>query len=231
MQIRQIQDSETSTFTYLVWDEETKDAVIIDSVHENFKRDCTLIDELELNLRYALETHLHADHVTAAALLRDRFGAKIALHRQSKSNCADLLLIDDEVIRIGNLNIQVIPTPGHTDHDVSYLVDGVVFTGDALMIRACGRTDFQSGSADKLYSSITQRLFVLSEDTVVFPAHDYHGRNASTIGEERINNPYFSGVDRKGFINKMANLNLDPPQRIAIAVPGNMRCGMEGEMT
>ncbi|QEP45006.1 MBL fold metallo-hydrolase [Ectothiorhodospiraceae bacterium BW-2] len=229
MQIRQLFDSDTSTFTYLLWDEQTRESAIIDSVREQFERDSTLIDELGLTLKYALETHIHADHITASGLLRQRFGAVIALHKNSQASCADELLIDNQILYLGNQTIEVIATPGHTNTDVSYKINGAVFTGDALMIRACGRTDFQSGDSRQLYHSITQKIFKLPAETAVYPGHDYNGRTASTIEEERAYNPYFTGVNEAAFIQKMANLNLPQPKRIDIAVPGNEVCGLELE--
>ncbi len=227
MQIRQLFDSETSTFTYLLWNEASNEAAIIDSVREQFERDSTLITELGLTLKYALETHVHADHITASGLLRERFGATVALHENSHSQCADQLLLEGQSIHLGNKLIEVIYTPGHTNTDISYKIDGAVFTGDALMIRACGRTDFQSGDSQVLYHSITKKLFQLPENTTVYPGHDYNGRTASSIGEEKALNPYFADISEKEFIQKMDELNLPQPKRIDIAVPGNMACGLD----
>ena len=227
MQIRQLVDSETNTFTYIIWNEASKEAAIIDSVREQFERDSVLISELGLTLKYALETHVHADHITASGLLRERFGATVALHENSHALCADQLLLEGQAMHLGNKLIEVIYTPGHTNTDISYKIDGAVFTGDALMIRACGRTDFQSGDSQVLYHSITKKLFQLPENTTVYPGHDYNGRTASSIGEEKVLNPYFAGVSEKEFIKKMDELNLPQPKRINIAVPGNMACGLD----
>lgn len=227
MQIRQLFDSETNTFTYLLWNEASNEAAIIDSVREQFERDSVLISELGLTLKYALETHVHADHITASGLLRERFGATVALHENSHALCADQLLLGGQAMHLGNKLIEIIYTPGHTNTDISYKIDGAVFTGDALMIRACGRTDFQSGDSQVLYHSITKKLFQLPENTTVYPGHDYNGRTASSIGEEKTLNPYFAGVSEKEFIQKMDELNLPQPKRINIAVPGNMACGLD----
>ena len=227
MQIRQLFDSETSTFTYLLWNEASNEAAIIDSVREQFERDSTLISELGVTLKYALETHVHADHITASGLLRERFGATVALHENSNAPCADELLSEGETIYLGNEKIEVIHTPGHTNTDITYKIDGAVFTGDALMIRACGRTDFQSGDSQKLYQSITKKLFQLPEYFTVYPGHDYNGRTASSIGEEKVCNPYFAGISETAFRKKMAELNLPQPKLIEIAVPGNMACGLK----
>ena len=227
MQIRQLFDSETSTFTYLLWNEASKEAVIIDSVREQFERDSVLISELGLTLKYALETHVHANHITASGLFREQFGAIVALHENSHAHCADQFLVEGEMIPLGNEQIEIIYTPGHTNTDISYKVDCAVFTGDALMIRACGRTDFQSGDSQLLYHSITKKLFQLPDNIIVYPAHDYNGRTASSIGEEKALNPYFAEVSEKDFIQKMKDLNLPQPKKIDIAVPGNMACGLE----
>ena len=167
MNIRQLFDANTSTYTYLLWDEESRETALIDSVIEQADRDEKIITELGLNLTWLLETHIHADHITASGELRRRKPqtAKVALHKASGSSCADRLLQDGDEIRLGNQVIKVLYTPGHTDTDVSYLIDGAVFTGDALLIHGSGRTDFQSGDAATGYDSITGKLFTLPDET------------------------------------------------------------------
>lgn len=228
MRIEQLFDAATSTYTYLLWDEETRQAALIDSVKEQVSRDSKFIKQLDLELKYTLETHIHADHVTGSGLLRDAFHSKAAVHRNSKSDCADILLSDGDTLTLGNKTIEVIYTPGHTDTDISYLIEGAVFTGDALLINGCGRTDFQSGDAKKLYHSITQKLFTLDDETMVYPGHDYQGFTSSTIAREKRFNPRL-GNDRseQDFIDLMNALDLDPPARIDIAVPGNQQCGLK----
>jgi len=224
---RQLFDSETSTYTYLLWDEITREAAIIDSVASHLDRDLRLLDELELKLQYVLETHIHADHTTGAGKLRVDTGAKVVLHKNSRASCADLLVTDGEVLYLGIESIQIIHTPGHTDADICLRVDGAVFTGDTLLIRGCGRTDFQSGDAGKLYDSITSKLYTLANSTLVYPGHDYNGVSYSTIGEEKKHNPRLGGNrSRTIFVHIMETLDLEPPQKIEQAVPHNLNCGL-----
>ncbi|MCK5394480.1 MAG: MBL fold metallo-hydrolase [Gammaproteobacteria bacterium] len=228
MKIEQLFDPATSTYSYLLWDEKTKHAALIDSVKEQVKRDIKFIKQLDLKLEYTLETHIHADHVTGSGLLRDELGSQAAVHKNSKSDCADILLSDDDIIKLGDESINIIYTPGHTDTDISYRIDTAVFTGDALLIGGCGRTDFQSGDARTLYHSIVQNLFTLDDETVVFPGHDYHGFTSSTIGREKIFNPRLgNNRSEQEFVAIMDALVLDPPARIDVAVPGNLQCGLQ----
>jgi glyoxylase-like metal-dependent hydrolase (beta-lactamase superfamily II) len=226
MKIRQLFDYDTWTYTYLIWDEVTKEAAIIDSVLEQVERDFQHVTELGLNLKYLLETHVHADHITGAGLLRKKTTAKIVIHKNSGSECADILTSENDILKLGDQEIRILHTPGHTDNDSTYLIEGVAFTGDALLIRDCGRTDFQLGSNQALYHSITQKLFSLPESTIVFPAHDYKGFSQSTIREEKaFNTRIGSGKSFEDFATLMNNLNLPNPKRIHIAVPGNLKCG------
>ena len=232
MNIRQLFDANTSTYTYLLWDEVSRETALIDSVIEQADRDEKIITELGLNLTWLLETHIHADHITASGELRRRKPqtAKVALHKASGSSCADRLLQDGDEIRLGNQVIKVLYTPGHTDTDVSYLIDGAVFTGDALLIHGSGRTDFQSGDAGTGYDSITGKLFTLPDETKVYPGHDYKGQTVSTIGEEKEFNPRIGGgCSREEYIAIMNGLKLAKPARIEEAVPGNMACGLKDE--
>lgn len=228
MKIRQLFDTETSTFTYLVWDEKTRDAALIDSVDTQIERDLQLIKELGLHLKYTLETHIHADHITASGKIRQLLGTRAVVHRNSHSDCADMLVADGDTIMLGDQPIVVVETPGHTDTCVSYLVDGVVFTGDALLIRGCGRTDFQSGDPAMLYDSIHTRLFSLPDETIVYPGHDYRGFRSSTIAEEKAHNPRLgNNRPKQEFVDLMNSLELEPPKKIAEAVPGNIECGLK----
>ena len=226
LEIRQLFDTETSTYTYLVWDELSCEAALIDCVKGQVERDLKLIYELDLNLKYLLETHIHADHITGSVMLREKTLPKTVIHENTKSECADLLVKDGDTLTLGKHRINVLHTPGHTDTDISYLIEGAVFTGDALLIRGCGRTDFQSGDAAQLYDSITQKLFTLPDNTIVYPGHDYKGFLSSTIKEEKHYNPRLGGNRNKdAFIHVMNSLDLEPPKNIALAVPGNLRCG------
>lgn len=230
LRVRQLFDPGSSTYTYLVWDEATREAALIDPVREQLDRDAALVEQMGLTLRWALDTHVHADHVTAAGALRDRLGVRTVMGKKGAA-CADLQLGDGDEIRIGNEALRVIETPGHTDDSLSYLAagsaenPGFVFTGDALLVRGCGRTDFQNGDPDVLFDSVTQRLFALPDDTIVWPAHDYKGFTASTIGEEKRCNPRLGGTTREQFVAIMKALNLPPPAKIAEAVPANRACG------
>jgi len=224
MIIRQLFDAETFTYTYLVADEETRQAALIDPVLEQIDRDLGLIGELGLTLSYVLETHVHADHVTAAGVLRDRTGAKTVAGARG-APCADVLVRHGDGIDLGGLTIRVLETPGHTDDSVSFHVPGVVFTGDALFIRGTGRTDFQNGDAGMLYDSITRVLFVLPDATVVYPGHDYKGRTMSTVAEEKAHNPRVAGKTREEFVAIMGSLGLPPPKKLAVAVAANRACG------
>ncbi len=228
MFVRQLFDRDTWTYTYLVADPATKEAAIIDPVKEQFDRDAHLIEELGINLKYVLETHVHADHVTSSGKLRDRFGAKVVLQEASNAKCADILAKDGDVLILGEQEIKVLHTPGHTDADATFHIEGAVFTGDALFVRGCGRTDFQAGSNEALYTSIKEKIFTLSDETLIYPGHDYQGHTVSTVGEEKAYNPRLGAdMDLDAFSEIMDNLNLPAPARLDESLPGNMRCGAE----
>lgn len=179
-----------------------------------------------MNLKLCLETHIHADHITGTGKLRELTNCQGIVPVNAQAKCADRHLKDGEVINIGEIEIKAIETLGHTDSHMAYLVNGDrILTGDVLLIRGCGRTDFQSGDSGTLYDSVTQKLFVLPDETLVYPAHDYRGHTVSTIGEEKSLNPRFIGRDRSEFIEFMNNLDLPDPQKIMEAVPANKSCG------
>lgn len=226
MQFRQLFDQETGTYTYLIADPVTKEAVLVDPVLEQVERDLKLLRELGLTLKFCLETHIHADHITGTGKLRELTGCEGIVPENAHAACANRFVKHDEVLNVGEIKIQAIATSGHTDSHMSFWVDGThLLTGDALLIRGCGRTDFQSGDAGTLYDHVTQRLFTLPDATLVYPGHDYRGNLVSTIGEEKQWNPRFVGRDRAQFIEFMSNLNLPDPKKIAEAVPANERCG------
>ena len=223
---RQFFDPETSSYTYLIADQQTGDAVLVDPVLEQVDRDLQSLDELGLKLRYCLETHLHADHITGAGKLRQQTGAQVIVPQNTAVTKADRSLVGGEILEVGSVIIETISTPGHTASHIAYLVNKThLFTGDALFIRGCGRTDFQGGDPGTLYDVVTQRLFALPDDTLVYPAHDYKGRTVSTIGEEKRLNPRFSDRSRSQFITIMNNLKLSYPQKMNAAVPANEYCG------
>ena len=228
MIFRQLFDQVSSTYSYLLADEHTRDAVLIDPVFEQHARDAALIHELGLSLRYTLDTHCHADHVTGAWLMKEAFGAAIGLARVYDATNVDVPLGPGEVIRFGAEALEVRATPGHTAGCLSFVTADhrMVFTGDALLVRGAGRTDFQGGDAHQLYRSIREQLFTLPEDCVVYPGHDYDGRTSSTIGEERLYNPRIGGgAHEEDFVGYMTNLGLPHPKQIAIAVPANLGAG------
>jgi glyoxylase-like metal-dependent hydrolase (beta-lactamase superfamily II) len=226
MLFRQLFDRESSTYTYLIADRPSKSAVLVDPVLEQVERDLKLIQELGLTLSYCLETHIHADHITGTGKLRELTGCLGIVPEGAQVSCADRHMADEEILKVGDIEIQAIATLGHTDSHHAYLVNReLVLTGDALFIRGCGRTDFQSGDAGKLYDCVTQRLFTLPDATLVYPGHDYRGHLVSTIGEEKQLNPRFVGRDRDNFIQFMASLNLPNPKKMMEAVPANQGCG------
>jgi sulfur dioxygenase len=227
---RQMFEKESSTYTYLIADAETKEAVLIDPVRETVDRDLALISDLGLKLVYAINTHCHADHVTGTGLIKQRLpDVKSGIAAAARAK-ADILYEPGDRIRFGTCELLVLATPGHTDGCLSYYTTaggvGRVFTGDALLIRGCGRTDFQGGDAGKLYESVHTQILSLPEDTVVYPAHDYKGLTSSTVGEEKRLNPRLT-KSKDDFISLMGNLGLPYPKQIDVAVPLNIVCGVQ----
>lgn len=226
MIFRQLIDFETNTYTYLIADEKSKEAVIFDSVIEQVERDTALIKRLELKLEYSIETHVHADHITGAAKLREIFACKTLVPQNSKVSCSHGELKDGDEIKVGEITIKTIATPGHTNAHNAYLINNrILISGDSLFINGCGRTDFQSGSSSLMYDSVINKLFILPDDVLVYPGHDYKGFTVSTIGEERKFNPRFLEVNEAQFIDFMSNLNLPNPKKIMEAVAANQKCG------
>lgn len=228
MIFRQLVDAPSSTLTYLLADPGTRKALLIDCVFEQHLRDLAMIRELEFELCYTLETHVHADHVTGAWLMREATSSQIVLAKASGAVGADLLVSDGDCLRLGDLELQVRATPGHTDGCITYVLadQSMAFTGDALMIRGAGRTDFQQGDPARLFRSVRERIFSLPDECLVYPGHDYSGRLATTVGEERAHNPRLGdGVREQDFVGYMENLGLPHPKRMDEAVPANLRCG------
>jgi sulfur dioxygenase len=226
MIFRQLFEPDTCTYSYLIGCEFTQKAVLIDPVASEVDSYVRLLNELELTLIYTMETHVHADHITGAGQLRDTLGSKSVVHRDAGAMCADLLVTDGVPLQVGEIEILVLHTPGHTAGCVSYVIGDRVFTGDALLINGCGRTDFQQGDAGMLYDNITQKLFTLPPDTLLYPGHDYNGKTVSSIKQEIASNARLGGGKaRDEFIEIMANLNLPYPKYIDEALPANQACG------
>ncbi|OKH24307.1 MBL fold metallo-hydrolase [Chroogloeocystis siderophila] len=226
MLFRQLFDQDTWTYTYLIADPQTREAALVDPVIEKVERDFQLLKELGLKLKFCIETHVHADHITGTGKLRELTNCEGIVPENAQVSCASRLIKHGDVLQVGNIKIQAIATLGHTDSHMAYLVNGDrVLTGDALFIRGCGRTDFQSGDPGTLYDFVTQNLFTLPDETLVYPGHDYRGQTVSTIGEEKQWNPRFAGRTRDQFIELMNNLNLPNPKKIMEAVPANEQCG------
>lgn len=228
MIFRQLFDPQSSTYTYLLADEISRQAVLIDPVFEQVRRDSALLDELGLKLLWTLETHVHADHVTAAWLLREKLGSRIALAAAGGADGADRLLAAGDRIDFGKRSLEVRATPGHTNGCLTYVLDdcSAAFTGDALLIRGCGRTDFQQGSADTLYRSVHEQVFTLPDGCLLYPGHDYRGLTVTSVGEEKLYNPRLGGqILREDFVGYMTNLGLAHPKQMDVAVPANLRCG------
>lgn len=226
---RQLLDETSHTYTYLLGDLESRSALLIDPVLEQRERDLQLLKELGLSLQYVLETHVHADHVTSSGFLRQQTQCQVGVGAPAAVSCADLQLKDGQTLALGALRLQVIATPGHTSGCTSYYCEQMkaVFSGDALLIRGCGRTDFQEGDSQQLFGSITKRLFTLPDDTLVYPGHEYKGRSNSSIAEEKAHNPRAGGGKSLAEFQKiMAELKLSPPAKIQEAVPLNLRCGL-----
>lgn len=228
MIFRQLFEPVSSTYTYLLADPVTREALLIDPVVEEVGTYVDLLAALGLRLVYTLETHVHADHVTAGALLRDRLGSRTVVHADAGAECADVLVRDRDRIGVGSVQLEVRETPGHTDGCVSYVGEDRVFTGDALLIGGNGRTDFQHGDPGRLYDSLHAQIFSLPPDTLVYPAHDYKGRTVSTVKEELATNARLGGGrTREQFVALMNALQLAHPKQIDRAVPANQRCGRE----
>lgn len=228
MIFRQLIDGESSTLTYLLADASSREAILIDCVFEQHLRDLALLRELDVTLVYTLETHVHADHVTGAWLMRQAVGSRIALSASAGATGADVLLGHGDRVRAGDIELEVRATPGHTGGCSTYVMAdrSLAFTGDALLIRGAGRTDFQEGDAATLFRSVREQVFSLPDACLLYPAHDYSGRLVTTVAEERANNPRLGdGVREQDFTGYMENLGLPHPKKMDAAVPANLVCG------
>ncbi len=227
MMFKQLFEPISSTYTYLVGCEETGLAVLVDPVLPAWQRDLAEVNTLDLRLAYTLDTHIHADHITSANKLKQEAGSKIANPALDGLPCTDVPIEEGKPFRVGSLRIEPRHTPGHTDNHFAYVLGDRVFTGDALLIDGCGRTDFQNGDPAALYRSVREKLFTLPEDTLVYPAHDYKGRRVSNIGQEKARNPRLGGdKSLEEFVETMNRLSLPYPAFIDFALPGNRECGV-----
>lgn len=232
MIFRQLFDTTSSTYTYVLGCEEQHEAVIIDPVFEQHARDTALLRELGLHVRYTIDTHVHADHVTGSWLMKESEGAQIALARAYEAEGVDLPLDDGMVLAFGNISITAMYTPGHTAGCFTFVTNdrSMAFTGDTLLIRGAGRTDFQSGDVHRMWRSIRDKIFSLPDECLLYPGHDYMGRTVSTVAEEKKYNPRLGGDAREeDFAGYMDNLGLPHPKLIEIAVPANMKSGKPDE--
>ncbi|MGE0081583.1 MAG: MBL fold metallo-hydrolase [Thiohalomonadaceae bacterium] len=230
MIFRQLFEPDSSTYTYLLGCPRTRQAVLIDPVLDTVERDLAVLRAEHLTLAFTLDTHIHADHLTGAARLKALTGCGIVYPEPEAPACADVRLRDGEVFDVGDVSIEAVFAPGHTSHHFCYLVDNgtqkMAFTGDVLLIDACGRTDFQSGDPAALYKAIHERLFTLPDETLVYPGHDYEGRFVSSIGQEKKRNPRLGGGKTlEEFVAIMNALDLPYPRKMDFAVPGNRECG------
>ena len=234
MIFRQLFDQQSSTYTYLLGDPATREALLIDPVFEQARRDAALIEELGLKLRWTLETHVHADHVTGAWLLKEKFGSRIALSQAGGAEGADRYLEDGDQVAFGKRSVEARATPGHTSGCMTYVLDerSMAFTGDALLIRGCGRTDFQQGDPRTLFRSVRAQIFSLPERCTLFPGHDYRGLTATSVGEEKLYNPRLAeAILEQDFVGYMTHLGLAHPKEMEIAVPANLKCGRPEKST
>ena len=228
MIFRQLFDPQSSTYTYLLADEATREALLIDPVFEQARRDAALVDELGLGLKWTLETHVHADHVTAAWLLREKLGSRIGSSKAGGADGADRYLQAGDRVEFGKHHLKALATPGHTNGCMTYVLDdqSAAFTGDALLIRGCGRTDFQQGDARVLFRSVREQIFALPERCLLYPGHDYRGLTVTSVGEEKLYNPRLGEAVGEGdFVGYMTHLGLPHPKQMEAAVPANLKCG------
>jgi len=225
--LRQLFDRESCTYSYLLADAVSRDAIVIDPVIDFLERDLEIVFELGLRIKYALNTHMHSDHVTASGQLKKRLPYCQTVIAASSGALADVLVQHGDIIEFGNHKIEVRSTPGHTNGCVTYICheQGVVFTGDTLLIRGCGRTDFQQGNPDTLYESIFNQIFSLPNWFRLYPGHDYRGRTVTTVGEEKRYNPRLTR-SKEEFIHIMKTLNLDFPRQLENSLPANQVCGL-----
>lgn len=232
MHFRQLYHIDSGTYTYLLASSQSRRALLIDPVREQLGQYRQLLAELELNLAYAIDTHTHADHVTALGALREATGCTTVMGEFTQAHCVSQTVSEDEVIAVDDIELRALFTPGHTNESFSFYLQtggpGAVFTGDVLLIRGSGRTDFQGGDPHKSWQSITGKLFALPDDTLVYPGHDYKGWTVSTIGEEKRHNPRLAGKSEAEYVAIMEGLHLPDPKLMDVAISANRECGQPG---
>lgn len=226
MIFRQLFDRKSSTYTYLLAERTGGEALLIDPVHENTDQYVRLLNVLDVKLVLAVDTHIHADHVTALGSLAEKTDCVTAMGEATGVECVSVRFSEGEHLRVDNLRLDILYTPGHTDDSYSFLLPDRVFTGDTLLIRGTGRTDFQNGDPAAQYDSLFGKLLTLPSDTFVYPAHDYNGMTVSTIGEELRHNPRLQVGSKQAYIDQMNALDLKDPELMDIAVPANRCCGI-----
>ena len=225
MLFKQLFDTKSSTFTYLIASSKGREALIIDPVLENVDRYINLLKDLNLKLVKVIDTHIHADHITGASKLNKETSCSIIMGEHTPAESVQIKIKDEEVINIDNLEIRAIHTPGHTEDSYSFLMNGYLFSGDTLLINGTGRTDFQNGDAKDSYESIFNKLLKLPEETLLYPAHDYNGKKVSSLGKERKNNPRLQVKSVDEYIERMNNLNLPKPALMDVNVNRNIKLG------
>ena len=225
MLFKQLFDTNSSTFTYLIASSKGREALIIDPVLENVDRYINLLKDLNLKLVKVIDTHIHADHITGASKLNKETSCSIIMGEHTPAESVQIKIKDEEVINIDNLEIRAIHTPGHTEDSYSFLMNGYLFSGDTLLINGTGRTDFQGGNSEDSYNSIFNRLLKLPEETLLYPAHDYNGQTVSSIGKEKKFNPRLQVNGINEYIDIMNNLNLSKPKLMDINVASNIKLG------
>ena len=227
MIFRQLFDRTSSTYSYLIAERRGGEALLIDPVLENTDQYVQLLNELDVKLALAVDTHIHADHVTALGSLQQKTDCVTAMGDKTAAECVSVKFSEGEKLCVDDLHLDILYTPGHTDDSYSFILPDRVFTGDTLLIRGTGRTDFQNGDPGAQYDSLFNKLLCLPQDTLVYPAHDYNGMTVSTIGEELQHNPRLQVETRQAYIDQMNALDLDDPRLMDIAVPANRTCGMK----
>jgi sulfur dioxygenase len=228
---RQLFDRESCTYTYLIAHEKSGEAILVDPVINNVAQYLQLVEELDLNLVLAIDTHIHADHITGLGALRTETLCAIAMGEHAKAECVNHKVREGEQLKVGDIRLDVLYTPGHTDDSYSFVMQDRVLTGDTLLIRGTGRTDFQNGDPSAQYDSLFNKLLKLPDDTLVYPAHDYNGMTVSTIIEERMYNPRLQVGSEQEYVDLMNGLKLDDPKLMDIAVPSNLACGQAPDDT